>query len=92
MAVSLYLVGLSMRTIAELFAVNVSTIQRWIRTFALENYEKPTPEGPVIIELDEMWHFIGKKNTNFGYGRPIVALPANSLTGNVVIVALPLSN
>ena len=91
MAIALYLVGLSMRTIAKFFAVNASTVQRWVRTFAIENYEKPTPEGPVIIELDEMWHFIGKKKTSFGYGKPIVALPTNSSTGNVVIVVLPLS-
>ena len=90
MAVALYLVGLSMRTIATLFSVNASTIQRWIKTFSLENYEKPKPEGPVIVELDEMWHFIKSKKTNFGFGKPIVALPANLSTGSVVIVALPL--
>ena len=62
-AIALYLLGLSMRAIAKLFHVNVSTILYWIRNFAMKTYEKPTPPGPVIIELDEMWHFIkSKKN------------------------------
>ena len=60
-AIALYLLGLSMRAIAKLFRVNVTTILYWIRNFAIENYEKPTPQGPIDIELDEMWHFINSK-------------------------------
>jgi len=85
-AVALYLLGLSMRTIAKLFRVNVTTILYWVRNFAIENYEKPTPQGAVVVELDEMWHFLESKKTNSGSGRLIVALPVNSLTGNVGIV------
>jgi len=86
-AVALYLLGLSMRTIAKLFRVNVTTILYWVRNFAINNYEKPTPQGAVIIELDEMWHFLESKKRNSGSGRLIVALPVSSLTGNVGIVA-----
>jgi transposase-like protein len=89
-AISLYVLGLSMRVIAVLFHVNVSTILYWIRNFATKTYEKPTPEGPVIIELDEMWHFIKSKKTSAGYGRLIAVLPASSLTGNVEIVVAKL--
>jgi transposase-like protein len=85
-AISLYLLGLSMRAIAKIFHVNVSTILRWIRNFARKTYEKLTPQGPVIIELDEMWHFIKSKKTSVGYGRLIAVLPASSSTGNVEIV------
>jgi hypothetical protein len=85
-AISLYLLGLSMRAIARLFHVNASTILRWIRNFAINTYEKPTPEGPVIIELDEMWHFIKSKKTSVGYGKLIAVLPVSSSTGNVEIV------
>ena len=84
-AVALYLLGLSMRTIAKLFGVNVSSVIYWIRKFALKNYEKPTPQGAVVLELDEMWHFIKSKKTSAGYGRLIVALPVSSLTGNAGI-------
>jgi hypothetical protein len=60
-AVALYLLGLSMRAIAKLFHVNVTTILYWVRNFAIKNYEKPSPQGPIVIELDEMWHFIKSK-------------------------------
>ena len=89
-AIALYLLGLSMRSIARLFRVNVSTILYWVRNFAIANYEKPTPQGAVVVELDEMWHFLGLKKLNSGSGRLIVALPVNSLTGNVgIVVAKP---
>jgi hypothetical protein len=40
----------------------------------------------VVVELDEMWHYLRSKKTNFGSGRLIVAIPVNSLTGNVGVV------
>ena len=85
-AIALYLLGLSMRTIAKLFSVNVTTILYWVRNFAIKNYTKPAPKGPIEIELDEMWHFIGSKKTSVGYGKLIAVLPASSSTGNVEIV------
>src|SRR5215510_5335257 len=89
-AIALYLLGLSMRTIAKLFHVNVTTILYWVRNFAVKTYEKPTPKGAVVIELDEMWHFAHSKKQNAGYGKLIVALPMNSLIGNVgIVVAKP---
>jgi transposase-like protein len=89
-AIAWYLLGLSMRAIAKLFHVNVTTILYWVRNFAIENYAKPTPQGPIIIELDEMWHFIKSKKTNVGYGKLIAALPASLSTGNVEIVVAQL--
>jgi transposase-like protein len=89
-AIALYLLGLSMRAIAKLFSVNVSTILYWIRNFSIKNYAKPTPQGPIIIELDEMWHFIESKKTSVGYGKLIAVLPASSSTGNVEIVVAQL--
>jgi len=85
-AVALYLLGLSLRSIGKLFGVHASTVIDWVRNFAIENYEKPTPSGAVIIELDEMWHFLNSKKTSFGSGRLIVALPVNWLTGSAGIV------
>jgi len=85
-AVALYLFGLSLRSIGKLFGVHASTVIDWVRNFAIENYEKPTPSGAVIIELDEMWHYLNSKKTNSGSGRLIVVLPANWLTGNAGVV------
>ena len=89
MAVSLYSVGLSFRTIAALFCVNASTIYRWVRAFAKANYEKPVPKGEIVVELDEMHHFIKSKKTNAGYGKPIVAQLDSLLSGNAATEPLP---
>ena len=76
-AIYLYVVGLSMRTIAQMFDVAPSTVLYWVRNFALSVYEKPIPQGDIEIELDEMWHFLESKKLKFGSGRPIVALLVN---------------
>ncbi|MCL1945405.1 MAG: hypothetical protein FWF56_06360 [Firmicutes bacterium] len=37
------------------------TILLWVREFAKEHYHKPVPKGELVLELDKMWHYIGKK-------------------------------
>lgn len=83
----LYINGLSLRTIARLLNTSATSVLSWVRKFALENYEKPQPNSDaVIIQIDEMWHFLHLKKTNFGYGKHIVLLQDSLSTGNVVIV------
>ena len=83
LAVWLYLHGLSFRTIAKLFRVTPKAVYDWVKKYAQENYIKPEPEGDsVIVELDEMWHFVQSKKPNSGYGRLIVAIPINLSTGS----------
>ena len=82
-AVWLYMHGLSFRTIAKLFKVNHKVIIDWVKAFAVANYCKPEPQNSaVIIELDEMWHFLGSKKTRSGYGRLIAVIPINLSTGS----------
>ena len=85
MAILLYTLGLSFNAIARIYGVATSTVMRWVRVFAEKTYEKPEPGQVVIIELDEMWHYLRSKKTNSGYGKLIVAIPVNSLTGSVAI-------
>jgi transposase len=66
--------------------VSTPAVLRWVRLFAEKVYEKPEPSEAVIVELDEMWHYLGSKKTSFGSGKLIVAVPVGSLTGNVGIV------
>ena len=84
-AVWLYCHGLSFRTIAKYFKVNVRSVFNWVKSFAIKNYVKPEPseDSVIVLELDEMWHYINSKKTNFGYGRLIVAIPINLSTGSV---------
>ena len=83
-AVWLYCHGLSFRTIAKYFQVNVRSVFNWVKVFAKENYVKPEPsdDAVIVLELDEMWHYLKDKKTNSGYGRLIAAIPINLSTGN----------
>ena len=85
-AVLLYTLGLSLNCIARMFKVTTPAVLRWVRLFAEKSYEKPEPAEAVIVELDEMWHYLGSKKTNSGSGKLIVAVPLDSLTGNVGVV------
>ena len=83
LAVWLYLHGLSFRTIAKLFKVTPKAVHDWVKAFAKENYVKPEPQSEaVIVELDEMWHYLKNKKTKSGSGRLIAAIPVNLSTGN----------
>ena len=60
-AVELYIHGLSMRSIGKILNVSTTSVLRWIRKFAKETYEKPEPGDAILVELDEMWHFLNSK-------------------------------
>ena len=71
-AVWLYAHGLSFRAIGKFLNVSARSVFMWVKKFAENNYTKPIPTGDsVIIELDEMWHFIHSKKDQYGYGKPI---------------------
>ncbi len=87
LAVFLYCHGVSMNALAKMFHVRTTSVLKWIRKFAKEHYEKPEPEGKAIImELDEMWHYVKKNFPNSGYGKLLIGIQNNCLTGNVGIV------
>ena len=76
----LYCHGISMNAISKLFGSLVMTVLKWIRAFAKKHTPKPTlpPSTTVVLELDEMWHYIGNKKTNFGYGKHLKETPNTS--------------
>jgi transposase len=82
LAILLYCTGLSFRAIARILKYNPSTIMRWIHKYSNKNFKKPTPTGELVIELDEMWHFLQSKKTSFGYGRLIAEIQNSLLTGS----------
>ena len=83
MAVTLYTLGLSIRAIARLIGVSPTAVLKWIKTFAKTHYEKPAPGDAIIVELDEMWHYLGSKKTSYGSGKLIVEKLESLLTRNV---------
>ena len=86
-AVLLYVSGLSMNRTAKLLGVSTPTIQAWLEQFAAAYAQKPEPEGrAVVIELDEMWHFLKKSQSRSGSGRLGIVLQASWWTGNAAVV------
>ena len=68
-AVLLYLSGLSMNRTAKLLGVSTPSVMTWIEQFAKAYAQKPEPEGrAVVVELDEMWPFLGRNRAHAGAG------------------------
>ena len=89
-AILLYVSGLSMNRTAKLLGVSTPTVQAWIEQFAKIYAQKPAPEGrAVVIELDEMWHYLKKSRTNSGSGRLGIVLQGGWWTGSAAVVTLP---
>ena len=89
-AVLLYISGLSMNRTAKLLGVSTSTVQAWLEQFAAAYAQKPEPEGrAVVIELDEMWHFLKKSQSRSGSGRLGIVLQGSWWTGNAAVVTRP---
>ena len=92
-AVLLYLSGLSMNRTAKLLGVSTPSVMAWIEQFAEAYAQKPEPEGrAVVVELDEMWHFLKKRPTSSGSGRLGIVLRDGSSTGSWAVVMPPPSN
>jgi transposase len=87
LAVFLYCHGLSMNALGKMFGVQASSVLKWIRRFATEHAAKPEPVGEaIVLEVDEMWHFLNKNGTNSGSGKLLIVIQAASLTGSVGVV------
>ena len=89
-AVLLYVSGLSMNRTAKLLGVSTPTVQVWLEQFAQTYAQKPEPEGrAVVIELDEMWHYLKKSQSRCGSGRLGIVLQGSWWTGNAAVVTRP---
>ena len=88
-AVLLYVSGLSMNRTAKILGVSTPTVMAWLEQFAKAYAQKPEPEGrAVVIELDEMWHYLKKSPTSYGSGRLGIVLQGGYWTGNAAVVTL----
>ena len=85
LAVVLYMSGLSLNRIGKICGVSGQSVLNWIKDFAAKHAERPKSEGQmVILELDELWHFLQKKDTSSGFGRQWIAFPVDCWIGNSV--------
>lgn len=86
LAVWLYVSGLSMRRISRLCQCSTQSVLNWVRDYAREHYEKPSPEGQaVVLEVDEMWHYLKKSLESSGSGKLLIVIQDTCLTGNAGI-------
>lgn len=73
------------RMIKDIFQENVSNVAvlKWIRKLGKEIEELRRKDAKnlsiVAMELDEMWHFIGRKNKNSGFGLHLIENDINPL-------------
>jgi transposase len=89
-AVLLYVSGLSMNRTAKLLGVSTPSVMAWIEQFAKSYAQKPEPEGrALVIELDEMWHYLKKRPTSSGCGRLGIVLQDVSSIGSWAVVTRP---
>src|SRR5215204_1537312 len=92
-AVLLYVSGLSMNRTAKMLGVSTPSVMTWIEKFAEAYARKPEPEGrAVVVELDEMWHYLKKSPTSSGCGRLGIVLRDDSSTGSWAVVTRPLAS
>ena len=61
-AVNLYGHGLSFRTVARLLGTTAQSVLRWGCGYVDQYCTKPEPGEAVVIEVDEMWHFLTCKS------------------------------
>ena len=85
--VLLYVHGLSMNSIAKLFNYTPPAVLRWIKDFGRQHFFKPEPiSDSVVLEIDEIHHYLKKNPIKSGYGRLIVEIPVNSSIGSLAAV------
>lgn len=74
--------------IAKLFKVSRTTVLNWIRTMGKKLPEPEFATDIKEIQMDEMWHFINKKNKKYGFGEPWIVLEIEPSDGLLAIVML----
>ena len=72
MALQMYMEGLGFRAIERILGVSNVAVLKWVRGAAKQIHEihkDQTQKKKVeTMELDEMWHYISKKNKSAGFG------------------------
>ena len=76
------------KMIARLFNVSRSTVLYWIRTMGSKLPEPVLDTEIQAVSIDEMWHFICKKNEKYGSGGQWIAVTTKPSAGLLAIVML----
>ena len=79
--------GVPMLGIAKLFKVSVVAVLKWIRKYA-DTLEQPQGKKAEIVQIDELWHFVNGKKTQYGSGGPLMGYRVELLPGRWGVVAI----
>ncbi len=84
--------GLSFQAAGRVVGVVRNTVMVWFREFG-QSIELPAiPEKLEEVEMDEMWHFLQKKKTSSGSGKPqrllLVQLDSSMSRWGIVAIEL----
>jgi hypothetical protein len=71
MAVSLYVLGLSYRTIGLILDVDCSTTYRWIKGYLDNANVTDVTSVGLLIPADEIFDFIAEKRKTVDYGKSV---------------------
>jgi transposase len=74
--------------IAKLFKVSRTSVLNWIREIGKKLPEPKFETDIQFVQMDEMWHFINKKNKKYGSGEPWIVLETEPSDGLLAIVML----
>jgi hypothetical protein len=87
-----YLEGVSLRGIERRMGISHVTVMKWVREWGAKVAElaPATPARVVVMELDELCHYVGEKNTRCGSGWHMTVWGGGSLPSKPVAVAEPL--
>src|SRR3954465_13435739 len=85
LAVLLYGLGnVSQGMIAKLLGVSHVAVYKWVRAAGEAAPAPSTSPQDNIVQIDEMWHFVGGKKTRFGSGEPTILGPGEPWPGSWV--------
>ncbi len=71
-AVYLYLKRMTMRSIAKVLGVSNYAVHCWVKEQASLLEDDTRKRFIAEVEVDEMWHYLGKKKTNSGYSKRLI--------------------
>ena len=73
--------GVSYNYLSKLFGVCTATVCNWVNKYADDLADPVVDSNISEIEIDEMWHFIDQKKTNYGSLKPLIELAQRRLHG-----------
>src|ERR1700712_2810025 len=80
---------MSFGMIGRILGVSDVSVLRWVRAEAEALLEPDVPADVKVLVLDEIWHFVKKRQASFGSGAPMILSAGEPWPGFWVAVMMP---